>query len=383
MMGTGRTAPQTVSTDAPQPAGDSAPRTAGVTIFDRYVVRAILSGTGLFMAVLLAIAVLVTFIGEQGDVGQGRYTAASAFWYSLMNLPQQAWELLPIGALIGSLLGLGQLARGSELIVFRASGVSIARIAGAALIAGVVLIALEVLVGELLAPPLVEAAKQEKAFERFSNVSFGAGGAWVRDGDLILDAERLSGTRQIGGLLVFRLSPDHRLLAIGRAASASVGRNGRWVLRDYRESRFAADRVVTGAASTRTLASHVTGAFLGLAAAAPQDLAASALWTVIQYDRTNALDASAYVFAFWSRIARTIAIVFAVLLAVPFVLGALRSAGAGSRMAVGLLIGVALFLLQRLIESGTVVFALDPVVLAWLPTSLLAAVSLVLLARAR
>lgn len=354
-----------------------------MTTFDRYIVRTILAGTGLFMAVLLAVAVLVTFIGEQGDVGQGQYTAASAFWFALMNIPQQAWELLPIGALIGSLLGLGQLARGSELIVLRSSGASVARIAGAALMAGIVLVAFEVILGELIAPPLQQAARQEKAFERFSSLNFGAGGAWVRDGDLILDAERLSGAQRIGGLLVFRLSPDHRLFAIGHAASAHAGAGGHWVLNDYRESRFTAGRVVASAERSRTLQSHVTADFLGLAAAQPQDLAASALWTVIGYDRANALDPSAYVFAFWSRIARTIAIVFAVLLAIPFVLGVLRSSGAGSRMAAGLLIGVALYLLQRLIETGTVVFSLDPVLLAWLPTSLLAAVSLVLLARAR
>ena len=354
-----------------------------MTIFDRYIVRAILAGTGLFMGVLLAIAVLVTFIGEQGDVGQGHYTAASAFWYALMILPQRAWELLPIGALIGSLLGLGQLGRGSELIVLRASGVSVARIAGAALLAGLVLIAFEVIVGELLAPPLEQAARQEKAFERFSDLSFGAGGAWVRDGDLILDAERLQGAQRIGGLLVFRLSPDHRLVAIGRAASARAGADGHWILRDYRESRFEPDRVLASSERAHPLESHVTADFLGLAAAQPQELAASALWTVIGYDRANALDPSAYVFEFWSRIARTLAIVFAVLLAIPFVLGVLRSSGAGSRMAVGLIIGIALFLLQRLIETGTVVFSLDPVVLAWLPTALLAAVSLVLLARTR
>jgi lipopolysaccharide export LptBFGC system permease protein LptF len=39
--------------------------------------------------------------------------------------------------------------------------------------------------------------------------------------------------------------------------------------------------------------------------------------------------------------------------------------------------------LQRLIESSTVLFNLNPVLLAWLPTTLLATVSLGLLARAR
>ena len=77
------------------------------------------------------------------------------------------------------------------------------------------------------------------------------------------------------------------------------------------------------------------------------------------------------------------AVVFSVLLAIPFVLGSLRSAGAGTRMLMGLLLGIGFFLLQRLIESSTVVFALNPVVLAWLPTTLLALVTTALLARAR
>ena len=49
----------------------------------------------------------------------------------------------------------------------------------------------------------------------------------------------------------------------------------------------------------------------------------------------------------------------------------------------GLIIGIGFFLLQRLIASGTIVFNLNPVLLAWLPTVLLAVVSVGLLARAR
>ncbi len=354
-----------------------------MTALDRYLVRAILGGTGLVMAVLLALAVVFTFIGEQGDVGQGHYTASTALWFAALSVPQQGWNLLPIGALIGSLLGLGQLARGSELIVMRAAGVSVARIAAAALIAALLLIAAETLVGELLAPPLEQTAKQLKAFARFANVSLGAGGAWVRDGNLILNVERLSAARQFGGMLLFELTPDHHLTAVGRAAHATAEAKSRWLLSGYAESRFTPERVLSSAAAQRELRSNVTAGFVSLAMAAPADLTTRALWTVISYDRANALDPGPYVFAFWSRIARTIAIAFAVLLTVPFVLGGLRSAAAGTRMLLGLLIGIAFFMLQRLIESGTVVFALDPLVLAWLPTALLALVTFVLLARAR
>jgi lipopolysaccharide export system permease protein len=355
-----------------------------MNLLDRYIVRAILGSVLLVMSVLLALGALFVFIDQQDDIGTGHYTAASAVWYTLLNLPQQAYQLLPITALIGSLLGLGSLARGSELTVIRATGVSIARLAGSVLIAAALLIGAAVLLGEFLAPTLQQAAREQKAFAKLNNVSFGGGnGAWVRDGDLILNVAGQYGERQFGSMQIFELSPQHRLLALGHAQRATAGSKGKWLLGDYTESRFSADSVATSPPGQRILQSNVTAGFLGLAVQDPDQLTSRALWGLISYFRTNALDSREYVFAFWSRIARTAAIAFAVLLAIPFVLGALRSAGAGTRMMTGLVLGVGFFLLQRLIESGTVVFALNPVLLAWIPTLLLATVTLTLLARAR
>ena len=107
------------------------------------------------------------------------------------------------------------------------------------------------------------------------------------------------------------------------------------------------------------------------------------LWNLIQHLKQNDLDATEQEFAFWSRIARTTAILFAALLAVPFVFGSLRSAGSGSRTLLGVMIGVTFFLVQRMLESGAVVFDASPFVLAWFPTFLLAVVSTVLIARTR
>lgn len=355
-----------------------------MTILDRYIVRSILSFVFLVMAVLLVLGALFVFIDQQDEIGVGHYTAAEALWYTLLNLPQQAFELLPITALIGSLLGLGSLARGSELTVIRATGISVARLAGAALIAGLVLIGIEVLLGEYLAPPLQVAAREQKAFEKFTNISFGSGGgAWVRDGNLILNVARQSGQRQFGSMQIFELSPDHRLIALGHAVNATAGADKKWLLGDYTESRFADDSVHAQPPGQRILQSNVTAGFLGLAAQDPNQLTSRALWQLIQYYRRNSLDASQFIFAFWSRIARTVAIAFSVLLAIPFVLGSLRSAGAGTRTLMGLLLGICFFLLQRLIESGTIVFDLNPLVLAWIPTAMLGIVTLLLLARAR
>ena len=355
-----------------------------MSILDRYIVRTVLGAVVLVMVALLILGGLFVFISQQSDIGIGHYTVADALWYTLLNLPQQVYQLLPITALIGSVLGFGQLARGSEITVIRATGISVTRLAGTALLAAALLIAFEGAIGEFMAPQLQEASNQQKAFRQYNSIGFGGGtGAWVRDGDLILNVARQSGSRQFAGMQVFELSPQHTLVSIGHAANATAAGQRKWLLGSYTESRFTGDRVATSRPGEKVLQSNVTAGFLGLAVQDPEQLTLQALWQVIGYFHANSLDARQYLFAFWSKIARTVAIAFSVLLAIPFGLGSMRSAGAGTRTTLALAIGLAFFLLQKLIESGTIVFNLDPVVLAWLPTALLATVTLLLLARAR
>jgi lipopolysaccharide export system permease protein len=346
-----------------------------VSILDRYVMRSILGSVLMVAAVLLILGALAVFIDQQDDIGRGTYTTLDAVSFTLLSLPQQAFELLPITALIGSLLGLGSLARSSEITVIRATGVSIAHLAGMAFLAGLVLIGFAVVLGEFLGPALEQAAREQKAFSRLSNVGFGShGGAWVRDGDLFLHVSGQSGETQFGGVQTFELSPQHDLLALGTAERGTAGTKGLWLLSNYTESRFSGDSVVKSGPGQRILKSNVTAGFLGLASQNPGQLTNRSLFRLIRYYRTNSLSDRDYVFAFWSRIARTVAVAFTVLLAIPFVLGSLRTAGAGTRMLMGLVLGIGFFLLQRLIESGTVVFNLNPVLLALVVFVLLARV---------
>lgn len=352
-------------------------------ILDRYILRSIIGAVLLVLSVLLALGALFTFIQQQDDIGVGSYQATDAMLYTLLGMPQQFFEMLPIAALIGSLLGLGSLARGSELTVMRASGVSVARIALSASIAGLALTLVAVGVGEYLAPPMQKMARQVKAFSKFQNVSFSGSGAWVRDGDLLLNAEQQSGAGEFGGMLVFELTRDHRLAALGRAARARATAEDTWQLEDYAESRFSGDYVSGRHAATRELTSSIGGSFLGLAISEPKDIELRSLWRVVGGLAGGGIDVRPYEFAFWSRVARTVAIVFAVLLAVPFVFGPLRASGTGARTLVGLLIGILFFLAQRMLESGAIVFDAPPMLLAWVPTLCLALVSLVLIARTR
>jgi lipopolysaccharide export system permease protein len=73
----------------------------------------------------------------------------------------------------------------------------------------------------------------------------------------------------------------------------------------------------------------------------------------------------------------------AIAFALPFGFGSMRSAGTGARTTLGLGIGIVYFFIQRMVESGALVFRLDPILLALLPTLMLALAAGVLLQRAR
>lgn len=353
-------------------------------VMERYILRAVVSGVAMVALVLLSLGALFLFMGQQDDIGVGSYSAADAVLFVALNLPQQAWELLPISALIGSLIGLGNLARGSELVVMRAAGLSVWQIARPVAVAGVLLALLGTVLGEALGPPMQQLARQQKAFEKFSNVSFaGAGDAWVRDGDLLVNVERQTGEAQFGGMMVYEMAADGRLAAMGRAVTASAEQGGGWALEQYAETRFQTDRVTSQRAARREFKSNVTAEFLGIAAAIPSQLPTTALWRMVRHLEANGLDSREPAFALWSRIARTVATIFAVLLALPFVFGSLRSSGAGAKVALGLALGIAFFLLQQMLESGTVVFNGNPMLFAWLPTLLMAMTSFGLIARTR
>lgn len=352
-------------------------------VLDRYIVRSIGAAVTMVMLALLVLLAVFMFINEQGWVGAGQYGQLQALRHVAFNLPAQLLKFLPVGALVGALIALGGLARHSELTVFRAAGVSIARIACSVLLAGLVLLPPAVAVGEFLAPPLARMARVSRAIERNGDISLaGRGGAWVRDGGRILRVGGQAAAGQPGAIWVFELSGNH-LEGVGRATRASERPDQGWDLTDYAWSKLAPTAVVFGVDARHPLATRVSPAFFGLMSADPEDLSWREQWRTISYLDANGQDARRYRFALWAGVARLAAVPLAGLLSLPFLLGSMRTAAAGARASFGLLLGLGYFILQRMVESGTIAFGLNPVLLAWLPTALLAAMLAVLFARLR
>jgi lipopolysaccharide export system permease protein len=363
---------------------DPSPAVRHVTILDRYFARTVLLHTAMVMAVLLALMTLVTFIGQQDDIGQGSYDVAGAFLVTLLQLPQQAYQLLPIGALIGAIIGLGGLAHDSELTIVRAAGVSPGRIAMSAALAGVVVAALLWVIGEYFAPPADQYARQYKIFSRYSQLEFtGSRSAWIRQGPYYVNVRRQAAENLFGGVYVYELDAERRLRLVGRAETATQDPEGRWVLSNYAETRIAGDRVEARAVPRLVTDASFNADFLGVAVTQPGVLPLADLYAYKEHLKANDLDASAWEIAFWSRISRLVAAVGVCVFAVPFAFGPLRSAGAGARTVLGIMAGVLFVLLTQTLENSAQVYGLNPLLVAWAPIALLMAIAAVAIARAR
>ena len=128
---------------------------------------------------------------------------------------------------------------------------------------------------------------------------------------------------------------------------------------------------------------EVNADLLGSSLAKPLSLSGRGLLVYIDYLKRNSLDASQYESELWYRAARTVSVVIMPILSLAFVFGSLRTGGAGSRLMIGVVIGLAYYLASETLANSGQVFNLNPIIVSWLPTAALLLITLFALARTR
>jgi lipopolysaccharide export system permease protein len=330
-------------------------------------------GKVLLGAVLLAWAVLVGLdfvIGglmpEIGDLGQGDYDFSSALAYVLYTIPRRTYFLFPTAAVIGTLMGLGQLAASSELTALRALGLSRRRLGLAVAMALAVLTALMVLNGETLAPWGQRQADSLKASARSPDLIVARySGLWAREGNTFLNAgggeERSKDGEnwlELRDVHLYEFDDDGRLESIARAATAEH-RPGGWLLHNVKRTWFEQKSVTQTEAMEERWESRLDYTALAASVILPSGLTSADLRSSIQYRQRNGLDASEYEEPYWGRWFYAFNVLALCLAAVPFAFGTLRSGGLGRRLFVGIVFALGFWLLQTQFVRVAGVFKFD------------------------
>ena len=145
-------------------------------------------------------------------------------------------ELSPAMALLGAVVGLGELAAGQELIAMQALGVSRARIAWSVLKTGLLLMLAGLGLQEFVAPKL-----DQLAFERRTQAISGMAststrqGVWSRNGQTVVHVRRVLSGRIPSEIEIYQFDDNGWLRFVAWAKQAVIEDSKRWVLHDVRQ----------------------------------------------------------------------------------------------------------------------------------------------------
>jgi len=352
-----------------------------VTLLDRYIGGYVASGTAVALLVLLALFTLTELVEDLGAVGRGDYTLLRAAQYMALTTPRRAFELFPMAALVGSLMGLGVLAGNSELVVLRASGVSTARITLAVMKTGALLMLAALAVGEGLAPWSERLAEKGRSTALTQQVGHRTDeGFWIRDGASFINIREVGSEERMGDIYIYEFDAEGRLRGATRAAHARY-EEGRWVLEDITQSLINEDRVETRSIARGAWDALLRPDLVDVVSVRPESLSAIGLYRYVAYLRENNLNSARYELALWLKLIAPLTTGVMIFLAIPLVLGRLRAVGVGQRLLAGILGGIAFHVLQETAVHMGVVYGLTPLLSAIAPTAVFFAVGVWLMKR--
>lgn len=345
-------------------------------IIDRYLGREIFKATAFVVLAFLALFAFFDLVGELDDLGKGSYRLVHALLYVVLLLPGHAYELFPIVALIGTLAALATLAANSEFTVMRVAGFSPGQAALTLARIGLVLVAIAVMLGEVIAPEADKAAQRIR-LERLGSAvgSDLRTGIWVKSDTRFVNVGQVLPDAQLKNVRIFDFDRDFRLRSISHAADGTYEGAHRWRLSGVTETLFEEGRTRVLARDAIAWESELTPDMLSVLLVVPEKLSAWGLYKYTQHLAANKQSTERYEIAFWKKLFYPLAALVMMALALPFAYVQVRHGGVGVKLFAGLMLGVLFHFLNSLFSHLGVLERWPPVAPAVIPSALFLALA--------
>ncbi len=349
---------------------------------DRYVGWTVMAAIALVLAVIVGLDAIAAFIDEAEDISDS-YGFLQIGRYILLTLPGRCYEYIPFAALIGCMLGLGQLASSSELVVMRAAGVSIGRLVWMALKPALLVALLGFLLGDLVAPRSDQMAQTGRALAQNPGETFsGRHGIWNREGNTFVHFNALEPKGVVHGVILLQFDEQRRLQTSLRARQATFEGDS-WRMEDVQRTRFSSWQTSGESYETLKWDTEITPELLALVVVEPDQLGLADLYRYSLYLQSQGMESEDYQLALWRKVLQPLAISALVLVAISFIFGPLRDGTMGFRIFAGVIVAITFRTSQDLLGPASLVFGFQPLYAALAPIAVCLLAGLVLLRRAR
>lgn len=355
-----------------------------LTRLDRYVGSHILGAFFVVMLVLLGLMGISLLLDELGAVNQS-YQLSDAILYVLLNLPSMAYQLLPLSALVATLIGLGMLASTSELTVMRASGLSLRRLILTVLKPVFLLAITALLLSEFAVPHAQQRAEGFKVEKQgVARANSADTGAWYREGDSFIHVGAILPDGELLAVVQHRFDESHRLVQTLSAERARFSPAG-WILESTLLTRFdhQGTQLSMERSESQSWETDLTPEILSVVLVEPRYLAVSDLGSYSSYLAQQGVDSKRYDLALWNKLLQPLSVIALVLVGTAFIFGPLRSVTVGQRILTGVIVGLVFKFSQDLLAPASQVLGFAAFWAALIPILVSLAFAGFMLARVR
>ncbi len=328
----------------------------GYDALSLYLGKVLLTMIALTLFLILGIEWIFDLVNELKQVGTGDYHLPQAIFFLILNSPAKVYDLFPLCALIGSIMGLGVLASHSELVAMRAAGHSISDIAIKIMKTAFVITILVTVVGEYYIPGLQNTAQKQKAYALSQGQALQTKkGTWLRDGKDFVHIAQIDDNK-LTGVTRYQFNEKMELIYTSFAKEADFYEN-HWILKNIRETRLSEDAVTTQDINQAHWYSKIQPTVIQIVGNKGADkLNFNELSQTIQYRESSGLAVSQFKLMWWQKLTQPLATMLMMFLAIPFVFGPLRSSSLGMKMVAGISLGFVYFSFNKAIGPIAIVY---------------------------
>ena len=344
---------------------------------DRHIVSSFLRSYGLDAVILVVLFTFLELLSQLDDAGKGNYQVRDVFLFIGLTLPRRMLDLMPISALLGSVVALGLLADHGELLAMQAGGISVQRICWSMFATGTVLILLTALLAEMVVPPMDQLARKKRAHAiSGSEFTLTKQGFWSRRGSTYIHVGKTHSGGVANDLDIFEMDEKGRLKTYTYAREANIRKKDQWVLKDITRKIFTDEGIKTTRMPGLTLDSFLSTEQIGFFEIPADSLSSSDLYRYAQTMRENGQNADRYRLSLWRKLSVPLSTGAMVLLSLTFIFGFTRRITAGKRIMIGSFVGVLFYSADQVIVHLGLLLSLSPMITAMTPVVLIAGVAL-------
>lgn len=333
---------------------------------------------------LWLLQIVFSYLSELENLSDS-YTLTQAFWYILYRAPEFLVEFTPTGVLLGAVVGLGLLSANSEIVVMRASGISLYRIIGWTMLPAWVFVLASLSVNQWVLPVGVDKARQIKdPHQQILAIN----GYWSvipeQTGKRIVYIEWADSDGNLKNIKQYQVNDDKLMSAMSAKAGVfDGGADGyTWTLQDAHQVNLG-NSATNDSQDKLQLSLPISQKSVALLTKDPQDLSISQLYAHKQLMIHQQSRSKTHELAFWQKLLSPFSVLSLLLIACSFVFGSLRSQSLGFRVVIALLTGLLFSYLMDLSGFIALATSLSPLVMVLLPIVISALIGAFLLNQKR